>query len=146
MLCNNFIKLNLITELLNYYLNFTKSCSSDCTCSTEADKCAACFNPNLFIKIGNQCTACSTDAQKCTKCADKIGCTECAAYFQIVTDSGQKKCVSFPDNCEAIDTFKLGDTLTCTTCKDGFYLDSGACTTCTSGDLNAGIKLCNAKG
>jgi len=125
------------------------SCTSDCTCSAEADKCTGCFNPNLFLKTGSQCTACSTDAQKCSKCADKVGCTECAAFFQKVPDTsaaGQNKCVAFPENCEAIDTSKLGDTLTCTTCKDGYFLEAGACTACTTGDLNSGIKLCNAKG
>jgi len=128
-------------------------CTSDCICSTETDKCTACANPNLFIKVGSQCNACSTVDQKCSKCADKVGCTECPALFQKIPDSsksGESKCVAFPANCEAVDSSKLGETLSCTTCMDGFFLETsdgkGICTPCTSGNNNTGIKLCNALG
>ncbi|KAL4488340.1 hypothetical protein ABPG72_019190 [Tetrahymena utriculariae] len=120
--------LSCISNDYNYDQNSHKcicKCHTDCkSCSgpTQQD-CTDCFDS--YYLENNICKKCLSPCNNCNRSQDT--CTSCINGYNL---NGNQCIINCDSSCKTCNT--PNDSNNCSSCKDGFYLDKGACKNCQS--------------
>ena len=131
------------------------ACPSKCqACTVAADgtttgKCTKCEDKNFLKKADKTCSACPNNCDSCADNGSGAGkCKTCKTGYVALVDAADStkdgtSCLSCPTDCTTCSGTKNGAVATCTACKadKGFYVSSGACTSC-----GTGAKTCSDTG
>ncbi|ELP92662.1 protein serine/threonine kinase, putative [Entamoeba invadens IP1] len=104
-------------------------------CKNTDDKCLTC--DEFHYSLNGKCSVCNNYYTNCLKCG-QTRCSECKDNFYLSYENKCNPCSDIDGCVECLQTSP-----TCTTCADGYYLNSLGCQKCTTNLPNC--EICSSQ-